>query len=128
MKALLLLLTSIIAITAIIGGGMMLVQPNGSSLQLSPLLLQGTPFKTFFIPGIILLLLVGGSNLIATWVIMLRRKNAFSFSLAAGIVMVIWVAAQMLFTSTFVWQQIVYLGIGILIMLTSFHLKGKELI
>ena len=79
MKTLLLLLTGTIAIIAIICGGMMLATPDGSSLKLSPISLSGTPFSNFIIPGLILLFVVGVSNLIATFTLMHRHKRFFIF-------------------------------------------------
>jgi hypothetical protein len=128
MKTLLLLLTATIGITAVICGGMMLFSPDGSTLQLSPLLLTGTPFTDFTIPGFVLLFIVGVSNLVATFTLMHRQKNAFSFSLAAGVLICGWIIVQIILTGVYFWLQFVYLGAGISIILISFQLKGKALI
>mgnify|MGYP003446961430 FL=1 len=128
MKTLSLLLTATIGITAVICGGMMLFSPVGSTLQLSPLLLTGTPFKDFTIPGFVLLFIVGVSNLVATFTLMHRQKNAFSFSLAAGVLICGWIIVQIILTGVLFWLQFVYLAAGISIILISFQLKGKALI
>jgi hypothetical protein len=75
------------ALTAIISGVMLLASPDGSLLQLPLGVLSGTPFNSFTIPGIILLFVVGGSNLAAMIAIMYRHKMAYSFSLTAGLLM-----------------------------------------
>ena len=106
----------------------MLFSPDGSTLQLSPLLLTGTPFKDFTIPGFVLLFIVGVSNLVATFTLMHRQKNAFSFSLAAGVLICGWIIVQIILTGVLFWLQFVYLAAGISIILISFQLKGKALI
>ena len=64
MRSMLLLLLGFTAATAIIGGLLLLLQPQGA-LGLSTMLLQGTPFSNFFIPGLILTFVVGGVNSLA---------------------------------------------------------------
>lgn len=128
MKTLLLLLTGTIAIIAIICGGMMLATPDGSSLKLSPISLSGTPFSNFIIPGLILLFVVGVCNLIATFTLMHRHKKAFSFSMAAGIIIIGLIIIQMILTGLIFWLQFVFLIAGIIVLLISLHLKGKALI
>jgi hypothetical protein len=128
MKKLLLLLTSAVALTAIIGGGMMLATPDGSSLQLSHLLISGTSFKNFAIPGFVLLVIIGGSNLIATFTLMQRHNKAFTFSLATDLLVIGWIIIQMILTGITSRLHFFYLSAGIIILLISFQLKGKALI
>jgi hypothetical protein len=116
------------ALTAIISGVMLLASPDGSLLQLPLGVLSGTPFNSFTIPGIILLFVVGGSNLAAMTAVMYRHKMGYSFSLTAGLLMIGWIITQMLMTSTSWWLQWVYLSIGMVVLLVSIQLKGKALI
>lgn len=128
MKISLLILLSITGLTAAICGAMLLSMPNGTSLQLSTGLLSNTPFANFFIPGLILFALVGGSHLLAVFLLIQRKAKAFNFSLLAGIIICGWVLVQAFVFTIYHWLQFVYLLMGILIILLSFHLKGKELI
>lgn len=127
MKTLLLILTSVTALTAIISGAMLLAVPDGGSLYLPITILIETPFKNFIIPGLVLLLVVGGISIIASFSIVRRHKKAYSFSQAAGLILSGWIIAQMMITSVNSWIQWVFLFIGISILLISTQLKGKTL-
>lgn len=127
MRFILLILNFFIAITAIIGGVMMIITPDGSTFHMALTLLSSSPFKSFLIPGIILAFIVGGINLIAVFYNVLKPKNKYTWSLAGGVVITGWIIMQMILVQVFHWLQFLYIGVGLLIILLSYQLKGKWL-
>ncbi|HTS44719.1 MAG TPA: hypothetical protein VMH01_10005 [Puia sp.] len=125
MKVLLILLNTLVAITAIISGGMMMAQPAGSSLHLPATMLETTPFHNYFIPGLLLACITGGINLLAVVYNLMRHKNRYNWSMAGALVLIGWIIAQLLLTGQWNWVQVFFLGIGILIVLQVWQLKGK---
>ena len=125
MRTLLLILISFAAFTALPAGIMMIYQPDGSSLGLSTSMLDGTPFKDFLVPGLVLAGIVGGINAIGLFVIMSGNVHSYKFSLLCGIVLVGWIVTQLMLFQYYYWQQGLYLLTGILIILLSYHLMGK---
>ncbi len=125
MKTALFVLISFIALTALISGLIMITNPDGAVLNLSVSLLDGTAFKNFKIPGILLTALVGGTNLLAVFFLLLRNRNRYNWSMAGGIIIIGWIIAQMVLLGTVYWIHFLYLGIGVLIVLISYQLKGK---
>jgi len=55
----LILILSLHAFSAIGGGFVMVLAPDGSLLQITPELLEATPFSSYLVPGLILLILLG---------------------------------------------------------------------
>ncbi len=125
MRALLLVLLFIVAISALPCGFMLVLEPDGSILQLPQELLNPTPFESFLIPGIFLSLFVGGINLIAFVLCLLKKPLRYRWAMAAGTVLILWIVAQFFLISGFIWLQFVYLGMGVLIVLTAYQLRGK---
>ena len=125
MKALLFILVSFIAVTSTISGLLMIVNPYGEILNLPLNLLNGTPFKDFRIPGILLTALVGCTNLLAVFYNLQRHPNRYNWALAGGIMISGWIIAQMIIIRTFHWLHLIYLPIGLLIILIAYQLKGK---
>jgi hypothetical protein len=125
MKSILFMLISFIAITSLLSGILMISNPDGSILNLSPGLLNGSPFKDFTIPGILLTIIVGGVNLLAVFFNLKRQTNRYNWALAGGLVISGWIIIQMILIGAFHWLHILYLVIGILIILISYQLKGK---
>jgi len=56
--------------------------------------LSGTPFATYFWPGVILGVVVGGSQALALLALLRRHRLARGLSAAAGLVMMIWIFVE----------------------------------
>lgn len=125
MKTLLFILVSFIAVTSTLSGLLMISNPDGGIMNLPLSLLDGTPFKDFLIPGILLTTIVGGVNLLAVFYNMQRHVNRYNWAMAGGIMMSGWIVVQMILIHAARWLHFLYLGIGILIILLAYQLKGK---
>ncbi len=125
MRLLLLLLVSFITVTAVVSGLLMISNPDGKILGLSTELLGGTPFQGFRIPGMLLTIFVGGTNLIAVIFNLQRNKNRYNWAMAGGSMITGWIVIQMILINITYWIQFLYLGIGVLIILLAYQLKGK---
>jgi hypothetical protein len=124
LKTLLFILVSFTAVTAFICGLIMVSNPDGKAMGLSLNVLGETPFKDFLIPGIFLTS-VGVLNFIATFLNIQRNKNRYTWALAGGIILCGWIMVQLILIQTLHWLQFVYLGVGLLTILTAYQLKGK---
>ena len=71
----------------------------------SPELLEGSPFTGYFIPGLILFAVIGGSFLVSSIAMFAgwRRARSLTF-IAAGIVLV-WLAVQVAIIGYISWMQ-----------------------
>lgn len=83
-----------VALTAI-GGGIALVA--GLEANRFPLAwLRGTPFSSYVIPGLILAVVVGGSAAVASALMRRRPTDGARASLLAGLIMMGWIAGEVL--------------------------------
>jgi len=128
MRSLLFILVSFIAVTSLISGIILIGNPDGSMMNLPLSLLEGTPFKDFKIPGILLAFVVGGINLLAVFFNLKRGRNRYKWAMAGGLVISGWILIQMILTGVIHWLHIFYLAIGILIILFTFQLRGKWMV
>jgi len=125
MKTLLLLMISFIAITSTISGVLLVSDPGGSIMNLPLTLLNGTPFKNYLIPGIILTAIVGGVNLVAVVYNIQKSSNRYNWAMAGGMMICGWIIVQMIIIRAAHWLHFLYLGTGLLIILIAYQLKGK---
>ena len=77
------------------------------------------------VPGILLTIIVGGVNLFAIFYNIQRHDKRYSWAMAGGFLLIGWLIAQMILIRTLHWLHFIYLGIGLLIILIAFQLKGK---
>ncbi len=87
-------ITGFIALTAIGGGIALLSGAEGKRFPLE--WLQGTPFKDYIIPALLLTFIVGGSSLIACITMFKNLKTGILSSLASGMIMVGFIVVEVL--------------------------------
>ncbi|WP_104061313.1 hypothetical protein [Arthrobacter sp. 4R501] len=119
-RASLLVVLGMVALTSIIGGKVMVVGtllgperlgiPSDMALPLE--LLQGSPFSTYLVPGLLLALIVGGIHLGAFILLIRRHPWAPLASATAGFSILIWIFIQMVFVP-FSILQAVYFAAGL---------------
>jgi hypothetical protein len=125
MRLLLLILISFVIITSAASGYMLMLYPDGRLLQLHPDILQGSFFQNFYLPGILLLVLVCLPHIGAFICISKRTPKQYNWSTLSGTILAGWIIGQFIFLKVTHWLQFFYLAASLLIILISFQLKGK---
>ncbi|WEO78052.1 hypothetical protein BJQ94_03160 [Cryobacterium sp. SO2] len=95
-----------------VGGALGLVFANGMGMPLS--WLAGTPFDSFVIPGLVLLLIVGGTQGLA---VLLQHRRHPWFPAAAGVAgfgMVIWIYVEVALLPVYSILHTIYFTTGVL--------------
>lgn len=98
-----------------VGGGLVLVlEPSGSYLGIPLELLKSTPFSTYLVPGIVLLMVNGAGSLVGAAASFTRHRYAGETAMALGVFLVAWIMLQVYWFTGFHWLQALYLGLGLL--------------
>lgn len=109
-------------ILSAISGGIGLAWNNAIGLPES--FLTGTPFKSYFWPGVILGLVVGGTQLLALAALLGKSKLGLFWAAVAGFGMQIWIFGEIYATQMVSWLQIVYFATGTLELILVLGLLG----
>lgn len=86
------IVTSFVALTAIGGGIAILTEVDKFPIEW----LDGTPFKSYIIPAILLIVLVGGSASLSAINILLKRKHTLRYSLITGILLIGYILVEII--------------------------------
>jgi len=98
-----------------VGGGLALVlEPSGSNLGIPLELLKSTPFSTYLVPGIVLLVVNGLGSLVGAAASFTRHWNAGKTAMTLGVFLVAWIMLQVYWFAGFHWLHALYLGLGLL--------------
>lgn len=132
-------LQGLLGLSAAASGFMMMRFPDGRPMHMPLSMLEGTPFSDFFIPGILLFMFVGLYPLAVTYSLFSRpawrwpdainpfRKMhwAWTASLAAGIILIIWICVQMMMLAAVHFLHVLYLvwGVGIICLTLSSRVR-----
>ncbi len=104
------------AIGAVGGGAALVVSPDGELMHMPLSQLEGSPFDSFLIPGLILLVVLGIMPLVAAVGLWVRRPWAWWLAGVVGCGLLVWIVVQMTIVD-FDWLQPTYLGMGLAIVL-----------
>jgi len=95
---------------------------NGAGVP--PEYLARSPFTSYFIPGIILGLVIGGTQIAAAIALLARKAMALLLSAIAGFGMLIWIFAELAMIKQYSWLQTAYFALGTLELILVLALLG----
>ncbi|MEE4274545.1 MAG: hypothetical protein V2J16_01565, partial [Thermoleophilia bacterium] len=71
-----------------------MLDPSGESLSFSQRYLEGTPFDSFLVPGLVLFVVLGLLPLVVSYGLLRGRSWSWLLSVALGVGLVIWLATE----------------------------------
>ncbi|MGJ5819872.1 hypothetical protein [Paludibaculum fermentans] len=83
-----------LSLGALAGGGALMLGPRGEIIPLPLSALQGSPFATYFVPGVILFTILGLGPLAAAWLAWRRNPRAPDATFSIGVALLIWLAVE----------------------------------
>ncbi len=96
-----------------IAGGIGILATGGVGLGMPLSLLEGSPFDSFLWPGVILLVVLGGTQTIATVLLARRTEGGLLWSAFAGFAMLIWIFVETGIIRGLSVLQVLYFATGI---------------
>ena len=123
----------LLSLGALAGGGALLAEPDGRALGVPVALLAGTPFRDYFIPGVLLFTFLGVYPAVVSFALWrrpswkwperlnpIRRMHwAWMAGLSVGIALIVWILSQMMLLGCCYALQYLYLGWGVLVLIVA---------
>jgi hypothetical protein len=111
----------VLGIGALAGGAALMAGPRGEIIALPVSALDGSPFVDYFVPGLVLFVVLGVGPLAAAFLAWRGHPSAPVFTVAVGVGLLIWLAVQI---ATIGYSndpplQPLYLGLGVFIALVG---------
>lgn len=104
-----------LGLSAVGGGLALLADPTGELIGLPTSILAGTPFSSYVVPGLLLLVLLGVPPLAVTYGLVVERRFAWVGSVVAGLVTIVWIVVQVALVGYVSRLQPFYLGVGLVV-------------
>lgn len=105
--------------TALWGGGLMLLDPAGTTMGLEVDWLAGTPFQDYFVPGLILFTVLGIGSFVVLYGIARRTQWAWWAAVGLGVALVGWIVTQALLLRIYHVLQLIYGALGVVLILLA---------
>lgn len=124
-RALAIAALAFLGIGAVAGGLMLILDPTGQRMGMPLSFLDHSPFHSFLIPGIILLLSNGLLSL-AIMIAAIRRIAHYGWSVAfQGCVLTCWITVEVIMMRVAAWPHYLYWGLGLALIALGFVLTKK---
>lgn len=111
---------------AFVGGGGMLLDPSGKGQGFPPDLLQGTPFGSYLIPGIILLLVNGLVPSMVVVLTILRRPRARWAHMVVALALAGWLAGETFLIGLASWMQPFFFAYALVVAALAVLVRGRR--
>lgn len=132
-RNILLFLLAFLGIGAVFGGGVLIISPDGKLFGMPLSLLENSPFGSFFIPGIILLTILGVMPICTIFALIKKPKSklaerinfspdmhwAWTYSIYVAFALIIWIQVEMILLRAVHWSHSFYMFIGIAIIFVA---------
>ena len=115
-----------IGLGAVIGGLALVLDPSGSNPGIPLEMLKSTPFSTFLVPGLVLLMVNGIGSIVGATASLKIYKCAGEIAIALGLFLAVWILLQVYWFAGFHWLHGLYLSLGLLELILGWLLR-KEL-
>ncbi|GAB6275340.1 MAG: hypothetical protein STSR0004_22050 [Peptococcaceae bacterium] len=89
-------------------------------------LVAGSPFRGYFIPGLILFVVIGGSFLVATIAVFARLRIARLAAFSAGVIVFGWLAVQIAIIGYVSWMQPATAIAGLFVLILAWLLPKPD--
>ena len=113
-------------IGAMYGGSMLIYDPSGEMLGLPIEILKHAPFSDFFLPGLILFIILGLGSIVSCIVTIMKIRSYPFLIIFSGLAITIWISVQMLMLQGVHWAHILYGLIGMTLIFLGVILRKKE--
>lgn len=118
----LLLLT---ALNAVVAGYLFILDPSGARMGLSLSYIKQSPFDSYRIPGIVLLIANGLLNFVAVGTLLKNKKYSSRVVVFQGFVLVGWIVIQVLMIKDVSPLHVIMLSIGVILIVCGYLLGEK---
>jgi hypothetical protein len=119
------ILLAFLGISAILGGGALVIDPSGKSIEMPISLIEHSPFSSFLIPGLILFLFNGVSSIIIAVLVLKKNKYSPLLIFSQGVVQTIWIIVQIIIIRQTDILQYIYGFVGLALILCGLYLNKK---
>jgi hypothetical protein len=108
-----------LSISAIVGSNPMLAHPNDEPWRMPQTLLQYSPFHSYLIPGIILLVANGLLSLWVLWLTVRKHPGYGQWMIAQGCVLLGWLIVEVVMLRLVAWPHYFYSVVALVLVVSG---------
>jgi hypothetical protein len=111
----LVIVLALVSVNALLAGYSFMSDPGGNGLGISTERLKYSPFRDYFIPGLVLFVANGLFNCAAAFMVVFKHKHYPLAVFIQGIILSGWIIVQIMFLREFNFLHLLFIAIGSLL-------------
>ncbi|MDE3188858.1 MAG: hypothetical protein KGM96_15200 [Acidobacteriota bacterium] len=115
-----------LGLSSLAGAIPMIVDPSGAAMQMPLSLLRHSPFHSFLIPGILLLLFDGVLALWVLWLAMMAKPRHGLWIVFQGCVLLVWLAVECVMLRMVIWPHYLYGAVALVLVVSGLSLRREN--
>jgi hypothetical protein len=115
-----------LGLSSLAGSIPMIADPSGSAMNLPLSLLRHSPFRSYLIPGIILLVACGLLALWVLWLTMMARSRYGLWTAFQGCVLLGWLVVECLMLRLVIWPHYLYGAVALVLIASGLALQHEN--
>ncbi len=115
-----------VALGALYAGYSFITTPSGQGMSMDTSYLAHSPFRDFFIPGIVLFVVNGVFNIIAAIAAIIKTTNYFFYIMMQGILLSGWIIVQIIMARDVAVQHLLSFSIGVIFICIGIILRKEK--
>jgi hypothetical protein len=123
LRILTIVLLFLVGLNAVAAGYAFMTDPSGNGIGISTEYIRHSPFRDFFIPGLVLFIIIGLLSIVTAVATMAKAIQYSRLIFLQGVLLCGWIVIQMIMVRDFNWMHLVCLVIGISLMIIAKKLK-----
>ncbi len=116
----------LVALSAIPAGLAFAIKPDGSLMQMDASIYKLPLFTDFLIPGLVLLVIIGGGHLASALLLLRKAQKSLNLALMMSVILQSWIGIQVLLIGFTNWLQPFIFLLGLMEMLLTFALLRRR--
>lgn len=113
-----------LGLTSIVGAVPMLRDPHGQPWQMAQSILEYSPFHSFLIPGLVLLVMNGLLSLFILALLFQRVRNYGWWIAAQGAILFGWLTVECIVLRMVIWPHYVYGAVALVLLVSGLVLRS----
>ncbi len=115
-----------LGVTSVIGAVPLLLDPYGSPLSMPQSMLANSPFHSYLVPGLVLLVCNGLLSLIIFLAVARRQKTYGRWIFVQGIILAVWLLVEIAVLRFMVWAHWFYGAVACLLLTCGWLLRNES--
>jgi len=102
-----------------------MAEPGGSLMGIGYAYLEGSPFNTYLLPGLILFVFIGLGSLLVAFLTYKKFKNYAYYIISFGVLLILFIVVLMMYFEAYSFVDVIYILLAVLLIVLGNFIRNQ---